>query len=303
VTFTRRLLSIATAGGLAGAGLLTVAPVHVFAGSGASTTCSDNNAAAGWSGHYGTTDDIPLLGGPYGAGGSSFPMTLGVEIATDQGLHVALCYSTSPYSSTGGQVSGGAIAVDALTPPSGVWSNPTANKVNAVCMPDATPQGEQLSCQAATSPTYSITPGPAGSTGDVISVNVPFTVCFGGCSGSSAALAPTGLLVGQLVPVAQPGIGVGYTLQSLQVIVNGVVVVNQTPSPAAAYVDPFRAVEESLDFTQGGPCTGAVCVPQGYVGTTGNNVAGFSLLGISYNVGGPLTKQCVYWNPSTNRCP
>jgi len=304
VTFTGRLLTIASAGTLAAAGLAVIAPAHALAGYGPSLACEDNNAATGWNGHQGQADDIPLLGGPYGAGGMSFPVTLGLEVTTDRGLHVALCYSTSPYASTGGEVSGGAIAVDALNPGGGaVWSNPDGNTVNASCMPDSVPQGVSLACEAATSPSYSIAPGAAGTTGDVISVNVPFTVCFGGCSGTSAGLAPTGLLVGQLVPVSQPGVGVGYQLQTLQVYVDGVLVVNEAPQAAGAYVDPFSAVEESLDFSQGGPCTGAVCVPQGYVGTTGSNVAGFELLGASYNVGGPLTKQCVYWNPSTNRCP
>lgn len=301
MTFPRRLLTIVAASGVATAGIALAAPQHVLAGYGSSTTCEDNNPATGWSGHFGSTDDIPLLGGPYGAGGASFPMTLGVEVATDQGLHVALCYSTSPFNSPGGEVTGGAIALDALMPPT--WSNPAGNTVNAACVPDSEPQGEELSCEAATSPSYSLSQGPAGTTGDVISVNVPFTVCFGGCSGNSAAVAPTGLLVGQLMPVSEPGIGIGYALQSLQVFVNGELLVNEQPSAAGAYVDPFGAVEESLDFSQGGPCTGAVCVPQGYVGTTGNDVAGFTILGSSFNVGGPLTKQCVYWNPSSNRCP
>lgn len=286
------------------AGLTVVGPAHAFAGWGASTICEDNNAAAGWKGTYGQADDIPILGGPYGLGGSSFPVTLAVEIATDRGLHVALCYGTSPYGSPSGEPSGGAFSFDALTPASNpTWSNPSANAVNAACIPDGVPQGEAISCQVASNPTYAVTPGPAGTTGDIVTVAIPFTVCFGGCTGSGAAVAPTGLLVGQLVPVAEPGIGAGYTLQSLLVYVDGSIIIDEAPTPVGAYVDPFGAVEQSLDFSQGGPCTGAVCVPQGYVGTTGNNVAGFSILGVSYNVGGPLTKQCVYWNPSTNRCP
>ncbi len=301
MTFTRRLLTIAMATGVATAGLAFAAPARVLAGYGSSTACEDNNPSTGWSGHFGSTDDIPILGGPYGAGGSSFPMTLGVEIATDQGLHVALCYSTSPYNTTGGEVTGGAVAVDALTPQT--WSNPADNRVNAACVPDSVSQGEQVSCEVGTNPTYTVTPGGAGTTGDVISVNVPFTVCFGGCSGSAAGLAPTGLLVGQLAPVSEPGIGAGYALQSLQVYVNGTLLVSEQPNAVGAYADPFGAVEESLDFAQGGPCIGVACEPNGYVGTTGSNVAGISLLGQTYNVGGPLTKQCVYWNPSTNRCP
>ena len=286
------------------AGLAVVGPAHAFAGSGTSTACEDNNSASTWNGTFGQHDDIPLLGGPYGAGGSSFPVTLGVEIATNSGLHVALCYSTSPYGSTGGEVSGGAVAFDALTPASSAtWSNPSANTVNAACLPDSQPQGEQISCQVASSPTYAVTPGPAGSTGDIISVAIPFSVCFGGCTGSGAAVAPTGLLVWQLVPVAEPGIGVGYTLNSLQVFVDGTPIVDQAPGAVGAYANPFGAVEESLNFSQGGPCTGVVCVPQGYIGTTGNNVAGFSVLGVFFNVSGPLTKQCLYWNPSTNGCP
>lgn len=301
MTFTRRFLTIATASGVAMAGLALAAPTHVFAGTGVSQFCEDQNPATGWNGSYGQADDIPILGGPYGAGGSSFPVTLGVELSTNGGLHAALCYSTSPYGSAGGEVTGGAIGLDALT--GATWTNPGANEVNASCTPDSMPQGEQIACQAATNPTYAVSPGPAGTAGDVISVNVPFSVCFGGCSGTSAALAPTGLLIGQLAPIAEPGIGVGYSVQSMQLYVNGVLVANEAPQAAGAYVDPFGAVEESLDFSQGGPCTGAICVPQGYVGTTGNDVAGFTVLGDSFNVGGPLTKQCVYWNPSTNRCP
>jgi hypothetical protein len=227
------------------------------------------------------------------------PITLAVEIGSGGSLlnpNVGICYATSPEGTTSPQTAGGSFAV-AGNP---YGSNPTIG----VGSTSDSNSAEQVNGGANATPTYSITPGPAGSTGDVISVTIPFTVCLGPCTGTGTGLNPTGVLVGQLVPVAQPGIGVGYTLQSLDVFVNGTVVFHEAPTTlAGAYVNPFGAVEESLDISQGGPCTGIACVPQGYVGTTGANYAGISILGVPVNVGGPLTKQCVYWNPSTNRCP
>jgi hypothetical protein len=70
---------------------------------------------------------------------------------------------------------------------------------------------------------------------------------------------------------------------------------------AGAYVDPFGAIEESLDLSQGGPCSSGYCVPKGYLGTTGNNLLGFTVLGIPINVAPP--KVCPYYNPNTSYCP
>ncbi len=309
MSLKRHLLTITAAGGVALAGLAVAAPTHVFAGNGYSTTCNDNNPPAGWTGQYGVGDDIPLIGGPYGVGGTGAPMTLGVEASDANGtLHVALCYSTSPYNSTGGETTGDAIALDLLGAPS--WSDPQGSTAQVSCNPDNNPQGVALSCLAATTPSYSVT-GQPGTTGYAISVNIPFTVCFGGCTGSGAGVAPTGLFVGQLVPVPEPGIGFGYKVQSLQVYVNGALIANFPPiTLAGAYINPFGLVEESLDVHSGGPCSAGFCVPAGYIGTTGANAAGFQILGIPVDLGGGYipftsipTKQCLYYNPSTSYCP
>jgi hypothetical protein len=293
-----RALACTAAGAVAITGLVSLGSIHALAGSGFSTVCNDNNPPAGWTGAYGVGDDIPLIGGPYGAGGSAAPITLGVEISTAGSLHVALCYSTSPYASTTGEATGGAIAVDLLNPPS--WSNQGGNTAAASCNPDQNPQGAALACLVATKPTYSITPGSSGQSGDTITVNVPFTVCLGGCTSSGVSVNPTGVFVAQLVPAAEPGIGVGYQMGASQVWVDGLLVGAGPVGPTGAYVNPFGAIVQSLDFSQGGPCLVGVCVPKGYVETTGTPVAGIQLLGTSINVFVP--KECIYTNPS-GQCP
>jgi hypothetical protein len=231
------------------------------------------------------------------------PITLGVEVgaldpsATGRG-HIAICYSTNPYGSTNPSVSGGEIAVDLLT--GADYTNPSGNTANVACYPDAVPEGVPISCEAGSTPTATISHGPSGTTVDVITVSVPFTVCAGACRVGAVNVGSTGVLVGQLSPVTEPGTGVGYQLSLLQVVVDGVTVVNATPGPTGAFVAPFQAVAESLDFSQGGPCFVGKCVPAGYVETTGSDVAGFQVLGIPFNVAVP--KLCLYSNPSGS-CP
>ena len=285
MALTRKVLSIISAGGLAVVGMAIASPTHAFAGTGnASTQCEDGVG----------NDDLPS---PLFV---TNPITLGVQIASPAlageglgggsgGTYVGLCYATGSYNNIGPEITGGII---------GVGVGP-GTQAGAVCYPDTNPQGVVISCSAATAPTFSVSPGPAGSSGDLVTVNVPFTVCFGSCNSTGAGLAPTGLLVGQLTPVAEPGIGVGYQLSNVQVYVNGVLVVN-TSAQAGAYVNPFGAVADSLNFAQGGPCLANECVPDGYIETTGNAVAGFQVQGLSFNI--PVPKECLYTNPA-GQCP
>jgi hypothetical protein len=157
----------------------------------------------------------------------------------------------------------------------------------------------------ATNPTVTQTPGPPGSTGETLTVNIPFTVCFGACNTGSTTLGSTGLFVGQLTQVATPGLGVGYQLSLLQVYVNGILVENLQNAAVWAYVNPFGAVAQSLSLPQGGPCVVGVCtpgagVPTGYVMTTNNPVVGFAIPGVgTFNV--PIGHVCLYNNGMS--CP
>jgi hypothetical protein len=272
------------------AGALAVIPAtHAFAATG----CDD-----GGGNEY---REVSIAGGPNSAI-PGMPFTLAAEIGDGGTLldpHVGVCFGTNTEAqNSAGQpeAAGGAIFIDALNPASNDGFSTGAN-----LLWDSN-SNVKAPAETTTTPTYAIVPGPAGTTGDTIALSIPFSVCFGPCSGGTPGLNPTGLLVGQLAPAPQPGIGIGYTLSSLVVYVNGVTVASfGGVSLAGAYVDPFGAIEQTLDFSQGGPCTAVACEPQGYIGTTGNNLVGFTVLGVPFNYAPP--KTCAYWNPSTNHCP
>jgi hypothetical protein len=279
VHLKRHLLTLTAAAGLAATGLAVAAPTHVFAQP--SQNCND-----GGGNEY---REIPLI---------TSPVVLAIEYgANNSALYpsIGICYVTSPWGTTTPETAGGM-----------VWlhPNPYSNPAEPVFVGSASDPNAavQANGTATLDAGYSITPGGAGSTGNTITLNIPFSVCVGPCTGSGAGLNPTGVLVGQLTPTPQPGIGAGYALQSLQVWVNGSLILNETPTTVAgAYVDPFSAVEQSLDFSQGGPCSSGVCVPKGYAGTTGNNLVGFTVLGVPVNIAPP--KTCPYYNPNTSYCP
>jgi len=284
-----RLLSITAAGGLALAGLAVAPLTHAFAATGCDDTAGNEYKEVSIAG--GSNSAIPGM-----------PFTLAAEIG-DGGTvldpHVGVCFGTNTEAQNAAgqpEVAGGAIFIDALNPASNDGFSTGANLLWD------SGSNVKAPAEATTTPSYAIVPGPAGGTGDTIALSIPFTVCFGPCSGSAPGLNPTGLLVGQLAPAPEPGIGIGYSLQSLDVYVNGALVFHEQPTTVAgAYVDPFGAVEESLNFSQGGPCSSGVCVPQGYVGTTGSNLVGFTVMGFPVSVAPP--KACPYYNPNTDYCP
>lgn len=278
----KRFMAMTAAGGLAAIGA-GVAPVtHVAASP--SQNCNDGTGNEYKEITLSTNPTLAVEIGSYGAYQG--------DPAALEHPHVAICYATGPEGSTSPETAGGYVTLDELNGALGSVGAGAASDPNAA---------EQLNGGADLTPSYTLTPGPAGTVGDLITASIPFTICVGPCTGTGAGLNPTGLLVGQLVPTSEPGIGVGYSLQSLQVFVNGALVLNEpTLTVAGAYANPFGAVAESLNLSQGGPCFLNVCVPNGYVETTGTNVAGFQIAGIALNV--PVPKECVYSNPN-GACP
>lgn len=283
--FGRRALRVgkraaALAGAVAmSAGLIIAIPHAAFAGTGSSQFCSDG---AG-------NDDLPLT--------VTDPITVGVEVLSapaDLDAAVAVCYSTTPTGYTGSETTGGYVFLRTrkTTSPPPVWG---------ACIPDTNTAGLSLGCTFDVTPTYSVTPGPAGSTGDTITVAVPFAVCVGQCEGASPGLLPTGVIVGTLEPIPGPGTGAAYQVTSVQVYVNGAQVYSHEGVPVGAYLNPFGQVEQNLSSS--GPCVLSVCAPlAGYVEVTGQQP-----LLVLYLPDGtilPVTppKQCLYANPST-ACP
>lgn len=277
----KRALVAISAAGLGAAAVAVLPMTHVAAGSWPSTACED---ASG-------NDDVPIMTSPF---------TLGVEIASPAlaGVgfggyngtnYVTLCYSTTPYGSPAPEITGGQLHA-------GVSNG---GSVIAYCAPDSNQQAVALSCGATLGPTYTLTPGPPGSLGDTITVSIPFGVCLPQCTGTTLGVGATGILVGQLTPISEPGIGIGYQLSSLQVDADGTAV-SIPVGPTGAYVNPFGAIIDNLSLSQGGPCVLGTCVPGGYVEIPGGNVAGVQLDGTAFNVA--LPKECVYSNPN-GQCP
>lgn len=278
----RKVLSLVIAGALGVFGMLAGSASHAFAGYYPSNACSTTNDSI----------DVPII---------NSPITLGVQIGSPSlprpGGHggetyVGLCYSTSPNGYDGSETTGGDIQV-------GFTPSTSAPAAEAGCIPDQQAQGVAVNCTALAAPTYSVTPG-TGLAGDTITVSIPFSLYLGQGVSDQPTLSPTGVLVGQLQPYAEPGSGVGYQLSFLQVWADGILLVSAPPSTAGAYVNPFGVAAESLNISQGGPCLEGVCIPAGYVESTGNPVAGVQLLNQSFNVAVP--KNCVYTNPS-GQCP
>jgi hypothetical protein len=277
VHLRNRLVTFGVAGSLAclGAGLAPVGHVH------AATICDDGGGNE-WK-------EVNLMG-PLG---SLAPISLAAEIGdggSPANLHVGLCYGTnSEAQNAAGQpeLAGGYTIVDVLNPTSNDGA-PTA--VGMGWDPNST---LQFNWRAGTAPTYTVTPGAVG---DTISISIPIGICLAGCNTTPVGVGPTGVLVYQLTPQPEPGIGLGYTLTGVQVAVDGITLVNQNVGPTGAYVNPFVSVLKSLDPTQGGPCVAGVCVPKGYVETSAP-VAGIQLLGLTVDV-----PKCLYSNPS-GQCP
>jgi hypothetical protein len=282
-----RLLSITAAGGLVALALGVGPATHAFA----ATACDDSIGN-----EY---KEVSIAGGPNSAI-PGMPFTLAAEIGDGGTLldpHVGVCFGTNTEAQNAAgqpEAAGGEVFIEALNPASGdgihtgaaLFWDPNSNvKANTT---------------ASTAPTYALNPGPAGTTGDTITLSIPFTVCFGACTATGTNVNPTGLLVGQLVPQVEPGLGVGYQLSTLQVWANGVLLVSAPPSTTGAYVNPFGAVAQSLNLSQGGPCIVGTCLPDGYVETTGSSIAGFQILGVPVNITVP--KECAYSNPN-GQCP
>jgi hypothetical protein len=278
----RKLLGIVAALAIvAPAGLIVSAP-PASAGQGWSHSCDDDPT--------GGDKQIPIL---------SSPITLALEVGHDGSLanpHVEVCYATTPESYSGGETAGGAIGAYALC-------QDCYAPIEAYSYPDNEGPSVQVNGVADLwYPTFTVTPGPAGTTGDTITVDIPVLVCSGQCYvyGSEHA-GSTGLLVGRLQGQPAPGqYGVSYQLTSLQLWVNGAKVLDLTPAQAGAGLNPFGQVSESLG-SPGSPCLLGVCAPiGGYVETTG--AAPLLVLqvgGSTVPVGVP--KTCLYSNNAP--CP
>ncbi len=285
----RHVFAFTAAAGLAVAGLAVAAPTHVFAGS-ASGFCEDNGAGF-------PDGDIPIMTSPFTLGlqfGSPATGAVGYGGGpSNNSTWLQLCFAPAPNNATsepfGGFFGGG---VYNLTPQSAA--------VGESCISDTTAT-VQVNCQVGATPSYAITPGPAGSAGDLITVTIPFQVCLGPCAvAGTAAVQSTGVLVGQLTPVSTPGIGAGYQLSMLQVWVNGVEVVNLPGASVSAYVDPFSAVAQNITLFGGSTCVAGVCPAGGYLMTTNNPVVGFSIPGIG-SFSEPIGHECLYNSGTT--CP
>lgn len=272
-----RLVALAAAGGIATLGLAVGPATHAFASP--SGYCSDGQ---------GEVIEQPLVSTPN--------LYVAVGVGKDGQLtfpHVVLCYATGQPNSTSPEIAGGAFVVTANPSTSSPWatvwtqSDPTA--------------ADQVNFSVGAAPTYTVTPAPAGSTGDEITVVAPITVCPSpACSSLTPGVGPTGVIVGQLTPVTEPGVGVGYQVSNVAVYVDGVLLAEYNPAAVGAYVNPLGAIEDSVNLSPGGPCVGSVCGPEAYVGTTGSSVAGVQLLGTPVSVAPP--PECVH-NPGSYTCP
>ena len=217
----------------------------------------------------------------------SSPATLAVEYsATDH--HLAVCYSTSPYGSSF-EVAGGQITVDALnTQPT--YSNPGGFPIDANCNPDSG-AGVSPSCGLAAAPTYQVN-------GDTVSFQIFFAACAGACPlYQSEGVAQTGVVLGTLVPCSSGGtLGACYALSQVEVLINGVPVVDQDVPVGGVGANPFSQLYENLYGSPDGPCVSGECLPvDGYIETSGVPLVVIDLpTGGVVGVGAP--KDCVYNN-------
>jgi hypothetical protein len=244
----RHLLTITAAGGLAAAGLALAAPTHVLAGpaNSASTVCDDHAGAI-----EGT--EVTIL---------DSPITLALEVGgsgNNLSGHAQLCWSTTPEGSSGPELSGGSIALDAPG-----FNAPGTDSVN--CYPDpATPVA--ASCSFMTTPSVS-------ANGSNLTVTLPFGICagVGTCptvSNPGPAPDATGVIVGSITQVPPPpgGQSAAYQLTSVCVTVDSVVVECASGPVAGA----TTGAAPSLFIADGGPCVNAICLP-----VTGNSTIGVS---------------------------
>ncbi len=274
MTFTRRLLTIAMATGVATTALAVAAPAGAHA-AGPSQYCNDGLGNE-WR-------EIPII---------TSPVLVAIEIGSDGtplNPYVAVCYGTAPEGSTSPQAAGGYVAVDA---------NPYGNtpSVSAASVSDPN-SAEQLNLGGGAAPTYTLTPGPAGSTGDTVNFAIPVAICSGQCLNANPAVNPTGLIVGQLTPQAGPAgsVGAAYQLTSLDVYVDGIQVAGSTLEVGGAFVNTSQAGYSLRSDPVNGPCALSVCAPiYGYVDTTGTPLLTLDLpvTDQSLTLGAPA--ECLY---------
>jgi hypothetical protein len=226
------------------------------------------------------------------------PITLGVEVGTNP-PNAMLCYSTgSP--GAGNTVTGGDIHPY-------VGASPTSGGAIVFCGADpnvVVPVNCNNGVGYTASPTYSVS-------GGLVSVNVPFSVCTGGCFTTNPAVASTGVIVGTLAPTSGPSgtTGAGYGLSKVEVWLNGALIVSRAGfGIAGVYADTGNGpVYENLHGNPAGPCVLGVCLPlSGVVKTTGSSPTVYLLLPGSSSttpITVPIPPLCIYNNNDPTPCP
>jgi hypothetical protein len=188
-------------------------------------------------------DDIPILTGQGG-------LWLGVEIGgstTSLGPttvgHVAVCASTTPPGSTGPETLGENITVNVLATG---WSDP--NTAHVGCNPDTNPPTVAVTCNVATTPTYSIN-------GTTLSVTIPIALCLNTtltgqvtCSSASTGIGTTGVIVTTIGLGGGPGGTTGASVSpNTTLYVDGIAVpLAQTGAGVSATVSPGTPVTECV---------------------------------------------------------
>ncbi len=268
-----RVLSLTAGAGLAVSMAVGVSPVAHAAGP--SQYCNDG-AGNEWK-------EIPII---------TSPVVIAMEIGSagsPLNPHVAVCYGTAPEGTTAPQAAGGYVTVDANP-----YSNPLW--VGAASLSDSN-SAEQINVGTGVTPTYSLSQGPAGSTGDTIQFAVPIAVCSGQCLNQNPAVNPTGLIVGELVPEAGPpgSVGAAYQLSTLSVYVNGTSVAAEEFQVGGAFVNTNQVGYSLTSDPVNGPCVLTACAPiYGYIDTSGTPLVTIDLpaTGGSVSLGAPA--ECAY---------
>jgi len=302
----RHLLTTAAAGALSIAGLAIAPITHALAGGPGTLMCADNNSAAGWRGTYGQADDIPILGGSNSPVPNS-PVTLALEVSYDQGYHAALCYSTTPYATPGGQ--GGNVAVDVLTSNANTWSNPgpTPNAVNTECGNDTT-NSLILACPGYANPTLTTAPCGGFTCGGSATLSVPFSVCLGTnltgpsiCGSGAPAVGATGVVLSN-VAVGEPPTG---TNQGTTVTPNATIYVDGIALPSGPLTTGAGA-NLGTGFGQSVQVCVVICeaVPSAWAGVPAGPapMAVIDVAGVQVNLPNVLTSPACVSTPGAT-CP
>ena len=153
-------------------------------------------------------------------------------------------------------------------------------------------------------PTWTVTPGGT-SGGQAATVTIPFAICSGPCyTEPGGGLATTGLVVGQLsqVPAGPGGLSATYQVDQLCLTVNGIQLIRCSDGLKNTGVTTTGASPMNAG-TGLGPCLAGICIPGqvNYVGTSGNQLATVSLLGVPITVSG--VRACAYQKDPATQCP